>query len=233
MAQRTDWYPKKRDVVLQMAWAWKENAGPRAVEWGIPPAQIDALTQLYTDAKNAWEQENDPERKTLAVVQRARFCFRALEVKMRYIKKHWLIYPDPIDAEGMVLLMLPVPDTTPSDIAAPSALVEAGLSFPGVHLVELAHFKPVNGQHSPNPKSDYGVSVHFGLTGTPTENHPIRLGEAPTTGKQLPDYRFVTGGKLLLDLEGESGNTIYLALCYENQKGAAGPFGAIMKAVVP
>jgi hypothetical protein len=44
---------------------------------------------------------------------------------------------------------------------------------------------------------------------------------------------FTREKKLLLDLDGESGKTVYLCLRYENSKGEAGPFGPILHAVIP
>jgi hypothetical protein len=35
------------------------------------------------------------------------------------------------------------------------------------------------------------------------------------------------------DFDGESGNTVYFCLRYENSKGEAGPFGPLLSAVVP
>ncbi|MDR0598603.1 MAG: hypothetical protein LBG84_00775 [Treponema sp.] len=62
---------------------------------------------------------------------------------------------------------------------------------------------------------------------------PAPEATATATAKQLPYYAFVTGGKLVLDLEGESGRTIYLRLRYENVKAQGGPFGPVTRAVAP
>jgi hypothetical protein len=231
MQSNHDWFPGKRDKMIEMATVW-QNVIPAHAAWGVPAAEITALASACDEAQNSWAEEEDPATKTPVIVEHTRAAFRALEVKMRYIKRHWLIAP-PLLPEDMTALMLPAPDAEPTAIPAPTVQAEADLSFPGVHMVLLSHFRPVNAQHSPNPKSDYGIAVHYGLTGSPTETHPIRLSEPPVSGKQLADYHFVTDGKMLLDLDGESGNTIYISLTYENQKGQMGPMSPVIKAVIP
>ncbi|MDR0598924.1 MAG: hypothetical protein LBG84_02415 [Treponema sp.] len=232
MERHKDWFPTKRDEVLSMADLWRAELPTRGASWGIPAEDIAALGVLTDDARARWEEENDPERRTPVVVQEAKTAFRLLEMKMRYIKRHWLITP-PLSPSTLMSLKLPPMDTDPTPIPPPTAQVEGDISFPGVHLVHISRFRPVNGIHSPNIKSDHGVSINYGLTGTPTENHPLRVNQPPTSGKELPEHWYITKGGLRLDLDGESGQTMYVCLRYENSKGQTGPFGPIQQVVVP
>jgi transcriptional regulator with XRE-family HTH domain len=53
---------------------------------------------------------------------------------------------------------------------------------------------------------------------------------------KLPAYdREIAAGflKMPVDLDGESGNTIWICLQYETKRGKTGPFGPILKAVIP
>jgi hypothetical protein len=211
---------------------WNSVLSAKGAAWGVPAEQITSLNTERFAARTLWDEEQDPATHTKVIAEQARIAFRLLEVHARYIKKHWFLVP-PLTTADLVSLGLPVPDTDKTSIPAPVAQVEADLTFPGVHMVMLSHFRPVGGTHSPNPKSDYGVAMHYGLSGTPTESHPIRIPAPPTAGNQLPEYHFITAGKLILDLEGESGNTLYFSLCYENARGMSGPFGPIVKAVIP
>jgi hypothetical protein len=48
---------------------------------------------------------------------------------------------------------------------APQAQPEADLTFPGIHLVELAKIRAMKGATPPDSRSDYGTRISFGLTG--------------------------------------------------------------------
>jgi hypothetical protein len=49
----------------------------------------------------------------------------------------------------------------------------------------------------------------------------------------LPYSVFTKKKKKRFDFEGESGNTVYFCLRYENGKGDVGPFGPILQAGIP
>jgi len=66
-----------------------------------------------------------------------------------------------------------------------------------------------------------------------TEMHRFRITGNPKSGHDLPDHVFTRRKHHLFDFDGESGNTVYFCLRYENAKGNAGPFGTILKAVIP
>jgi hypothetical protein len=99
-------------------------------------------------------------------------------------------------------------------------------------MMELKNLHATGGP-PPDPRSEYGIRIFFGLTGESTSEHPIRIAKAPKSGRELPESTFTKKKKILFDFEGESGSTVYFCLRYENQKGGEGPFGPVLKAVIP
>jgi hypothetical protein len=77
------------------------------------------------------------------------------------------------------------------------------------------------------------VRVCYGLTGTRTPLYPFRLSEAPAAGYQLPNSIWTQRKSRRFEFHGESGNRIYLCLCFENGKGGAGPCGPVLTAIIP
>jgi hypothetical protein len=128
---------------------------------------------------------------------------------------------------------IPPVDKIHTNVPAPEAQVEADLVFPGIHLVELRKIRPVAGFDPPDPRSDYGVRIYYGLTGEASEQFPFRLAGPLKTAKKLPYSVWTRKRKERFDFEGESGNTVYFCLRYENGKGEAGPFGPVLSAVIP
>jgi hypothetical protein len=117
-------------------------------------------------------------------------------------------------------------------VGPPENQVEADLTFPGIQTIELRKIRPVSGT-PPDPRSDYGVRIYYGLTGEASEDFPFRLSGPLKTAKKLPYSVFTRKQKERFDFEGESGNTVYFCLRYENAKGDAGPFGPVLSAVIP
>jgi hypothetical protein len=227
---RTDWIPSKRALQLAMAKNWYTVLNRKAQAWGIPnyvQAELEGLTEGAQDALS----EAMSSERTAVITARCKAAFDALIAKMRDIKKRYFLQP-PLMDEDLVSLELSPPDTTPTPIPPPTAQVEADLTFPGIHLVELKKIRAVAGS-VPDGKSDYGVRIFWGLSGLAGGEDKFRVTEAPASGKDLPHSKFTRRHKELFDFDGESGNTVYFCLRYENPKGDAGPFGPMLKAVIP
>jgi hypothetical protein len=230
MAHYTDWLPAKRALQLAMAKNWYAVLNRKAQKWGIPNNVGTELEGLMEKAQDALSEAMSSAR-TAVITARCKAAFDTLIAKMRDIKKRYFLQP-PLKDEDMVSLELSPPDTTP--IPPPTAQAEADLTFPGIHLVELKKIRTVAGSGSAQDgKSDYGVRIFWGLTGPAVGEDKFRVTEAPGSGKDLPHSKFTRRHKELFDFDGESGNTVYFCLRYENPKGDAGPFGPMLKAVIP
>ncbi|MDR1144320.1 MAG: hypothetical protein LBK77_08935 [Spirochaetaceae bacterium] len=101
--------------------------------------------------------------------------------------------------------------------------------------MELRNIRPVSGA-DPDPRSDYGVRIYYGLSGPASALFRFRVLEPPKSGNDLPYSIFTRRKRERFDFDGESGNTVYFCLRYENSKGGKegqGPFGPILSAVIP
>jgi hypothetical protein len=230
MAHYSEWLPGSREEQLAMAKNWLMVLGEyETPPWGIPLADITELGGLTASADSMLAYAMSAER-THAVTVACKAAFEALVAKMRFFKNHYFLVP-PLTPVDLARLGLKERDPgTP--IPAPESQPEADLTFPGIHLVELRNIRPVGGP-PPDPRGDYGVRIHYGLTGAPTEAHRFRVTEAPKTGKDLPSSRFTRRKKERFDFDGESGNTVYFCLKYENPTGDEGSYGPMLSAVIP
>jgi hypothetical protein len=64
----------------------------------------------------------------------------------------------------------------------------------------------------------------------------FRLTAPPVTGEDLPHSTFTHRKRCRFDFSGDSGNTVYFCLRYENEKGGKageGPFGPLFSAIIP
>jgi hypothetical protein len=230
MAKSTDWLPRTRELRLAMAKNWLSVLQNKMQGWNIPATAVQDLTAKTTVADNWLAQDLSADR-TKTITAQCKAAFDDLEAFMRDFKRRYFLVP-PLSNTDLVSLDLKPQDRTPTTESEPTAQAEADLTFPGVHLVELKNIRPVGGVQ-PNDGSDCGVRVYYGLTGTPTTKHKFRVEGIPTSGHDLPYSEWASKKKILFDFDGESGNTVYFCLQYENKKGKSGPFGPILKAVIP
>jgi hypothetical protein len=199
--------------------------------WGIPTAEFTELGTLFGAAQTLLQKAEDADERTRVITVECQAAFKALEAKMRFFRDRYFKLP-PLTEGDWAALGFRRKDPRPTPIPVPRNQVEADLTFPGIHLVELRKIRPVSGT-APDARSDYGVRIYYGLSGPSGETYKFRVTGEPRGGKDLPYSVFTKRKKERFDFDGESGNTVYFCLRYENSKGEAGPFGPILSAVIP
>jgi hypothetical protein len=201
--------------------------------WGIPQTKYTEFVNLC-DTAQTWLRKAESSERTPVITEQCREAFEALTDGARSFKNHYFLVP-PLTKADIVSLGL-VPYRPPSPIPKPEAQVEADIAFPGIHLIELQNIRPVGTFGLPDPRSDYGVRIFYGLSGPPSEKFRFRVTEEPKSGQDLPYSIFTRRKKERFDFDGESGNRVWFCLRYENAKGrkeGEGPFGPILSAVIP
>jgi hypothetical protein len=136
----------------------------------------------------------------------------------------------PVTDEDRLAMGIPNHDGKPTPVPALTSQAEADIMFPGIHMLELVKIRKV-GNLSDDPRSDYGVRIHYGIMDAVSRKW--RIAAPPATGEDLPHSVFTREKKMLFDFDGESGKTIYICLRYETGRGLPGPFGPIIHAVIP
>ena len=229
-----DWLSNRREAQLAMAKDWvavltsqPSDKPPPPQRWSIPAETGQELGVLARDAEKALALAKSSERAA-AINTMCMETFNALTTRMRSIKHRYFLKP-PLTDEDFTSLGLNPPEIF---FPIPTAQVEADITLPGHFLIELVDIRALGGD-PPDIQSDYGVRMFWGLTGLPSKNDKYRITEAPKTGTDLPHSKFTRRKKELFAFDGDTGNTSYFCLRFENPAGQAGPFGPILKAVVP
>jgi hypothetical protein len=230
MARKEDWLPRTKNNRLIMAKNWLFILKTKAADWGIPASAVTGL-ETKSNTAETWLAKYTSAERTRTITAETNAAFDDLAAFMRDFKRRYFLLP-PLTTSDLVSLGLKPGDETATAEGIPTAQPEADLTFPGIHLVELIRIRPVSGR-KPGDGSECGTRVHYGLTGAPTTKHPFRLEEVPLTGLRLPYSAWASRKKIRFDFDGESGNTVYFSLQYERGTGKTGPFGPILKAVIP
>jgi hypothetical protein len=208
-------------------------APPDAPQWShIPAAEREALNAAYTDWSAAYLPTLKPHTPAETAARNAAYK-RSKKVLSRFIQVWFRGFPETVTEEDLRNMEIPPVSGGRAPIPPPEIQVEADLVFPGIHMVELRKIRAVANLERPDPRSDYGVRIYYGFSGSPSDQYPFRLDKPLKTGKVLPYSVFTRRQKERFDFDGESGNTVYFCLRYENSKGQAGPFGPVLQAVIP
>ena len=227
---RNDWLPSKRTERLVMAKTWSTVLAASGPAWKIPFPEIAILNIKITKSQESLDAAQSASRNKIntAICNQT---FDSLTAYMRELKERRFFVP-PLTYADLIALELTPPDTNPTPISTPTAQVEADLTFPDIHLVELKNIRPVGGPE-PDSRSDYGMRIYWGIMGPVTASDKFRLDGIPASGDDLPYSKYTRRHKEFFDFDGESGNTVFFCLRYENPTGQAGPFGPMLKAVIP
>ncbi|MDR2360121.1 MAG: hypothetical protein LBD85_02420 [Oscillospiraceae bacterium] len=197
----------------------------------IPEAERKALYSAYNLWYNAYFPTTTLHTPAETAV-RDEAWKTTKQVLSRFIKVWFRGFPDQVTNADLLKMGIPPLDTERTPIPPPENQVEADLTFPGIHMVELQRIRPVAGT-APDARSDYGVRIYYGITGKASEKHPFRLDGPLTDAMELPYSVFTRRKKERFDFNGERGSTVYFCLRYENSKGQSGPFGPVLSAVIP
>jgi hypothetical protein len=216
-----DWLPSKRGDRLAMAVNWGECLSELNDVLNIPQATLTKFSQATESAKIAIAVPEGA-RNAISNAQ-LKAAFDELVAMMRDIKKRYFYNPSLRDDHFAALGLKPK-DTIPTTVGNPVGLVTATVKYPNEGALEL-NIKHVAG--SPyDSRANYGVKIRYGVF--PADAH------VATDVNQLYESRFTRKKKELITFDRkDKQKTACFCLRYENSKGAAGQWGAIISAVIP
>jgi hypothetical protein len=203
-------------------------------EWThIPAGRITELNSGYAGWYTAWSKLKQPH--TSADVLAKDEAKAAGKTILREFNNQYILYAKEVSDAEKKEIGAHVHDTTPTSVPRPRDQPEADITYPGKHLIELDRIRSVAGG-SDDPRSDWGIRIHFGILDESGTGGRHRVSKPPLTGDELPHSVFTHKKKYRFNFDGDSGRTVYFSLKYENEKGGEegeGPFGPILQAVIP
>jgi hypothetical protein len=199
----------------KFAATFNEGAIAHAVLLGVPDALVTENTTKLAAYTAAFHAADTPNAGKIDREDRKEKR-EDLSKNMRKIKKAYLD-ADPLDKVTPEILMdfgLPPKDTTRTDVPIPIEVVNFTL--------EGGEYLQVVVKHSARPPR-YNGAVAFYKVG----------GSIPSTYKELSSSKLLTRPREILSFDDtQLGQTLYIALCWENEKGALGPPSPIQARVI-
>jgi hypothetical protein len=236
-----DWWPTKREQMLEMADAWNmELAKPGvAASWGVPANYVQEFATKTLIARAALEIAVSSDRNSDTATARCKAAFMDLGVGARFIKNHFFRMPPMSQTDWLTMKLELVKER--SAVPRPHLIPSQDLISEGVRLLRSRLALPRDGVI--DKRSYHHFEYAWGLIGAaqPLDGQagarasdprllqimPARPEDCPvhdTTARRAHDFEFQVG---------DSGKTFCCFYRAMNEKGEGGPWSDIVTRIVP
>ncbi|MDR2120815.1 MAG: hypothetical protein LBP64_08070 [Tannerella sp.] len=214
-------YLSRKDSELVI---WGDNfvnlANTNATAWGIPKDEITALQTAQTEFKTLQAKADSP-AKTSIIVAEKNASRKRLVTKIRAMVDFRMKNPVITDAQR-IALGLHVQDKTHTPIPAPHASPALRLTVQALRRIS-AEFRDPSIAGKAKPYGVNGAVIVYAVLAAPPAN-PDALAHSVLATRTPHTLEFA---------EEERGKTVYVAACWQNEKGQKGPWSEIESAIIP
>jgi hypothetical protein len=204
--------------------AWSANftgqVAANAPIWEIPPHEVTDL-QTADAAFAALHAQADSPAKNAIIVAEKNAAREVLVAKIRALVGFRLKNPVITDAQR-IALGLHVRDTTPSPIPVPHTRPELDIDVLDFRRLKVI-FHDMASDSKAKPYGVNGAVIIYAVLDAPPADHSALTRSVLAT--RTPHILEFT--------EEERGKTVYVAICWQNEKGEKGPWSEIESAIVP
>jgi hypothetical protein len=219
MANR-DYLPRKDSELV----AWSANfdtvLAANAQAWEIPSQEVSDLKNAADTFATLHAQADSPAKNAVIVAEK-NAARKVLTEKIRTMVNFRLKNPVITDAQR-ISLGLHVRDTTYTPIPIPATRPELDIIVLDVRRLAVAFHDQLSG----NKAKPYGVNgaviVYAVLAEPPADPDALTRSVLATRTPHVLEFT-----------EEERGKTVYVAICWQNEKGEKGPWSEIESAIVP
>jgi hypothetical protein len=207
---------------LEWAENFKTKLAPLIEGLGIPPADYELIVALKNTFAAALVLTDAPSTKNPGTVAAKNDAHKALEKGVRKFIGEHLRYNDALTNQNREDLRIPVPDTTHTPIPPPTTHPVLELKISAIRQVKL-YFRDPASETGARPYGVNGAVVLYDIRETP----PARTGE-------LKQNVLATRSPFKLNFEEDDrGKRIYVAVCWQNERGQRGPFSEVQSIFIP
>jgi hypothetical protein len=182
---------------------------------------LTAVQTQLTAYETAFEAVQNPNRGKVDVLNKNE-TKTALESGLRAFIKAYLTYNPAVSDADKESMGLPLHDTTRTPTPPPSTIPEIELDSSIIRQVTVV-FKDTGSDKRGKPHGVHGIELRWSFLET-----------APASVEDLKNSAFDTASPSTFAFdEADRGKALYICPRWENNKGEKGPWGEIVKAIVP
>lgn len=215
-----DYIPHKDSELVAWSANFAKQVADNAAAWEIPAAEVTDL-QTAVAAFAALHAKADSPEKTTVIVAEKNAARKTLDVKIRALADFRLKNPVITDAQRLAL-GLHVRDTTQTTIGPPKTSLALELGVVGFRRLKV-DFHDEESANKAKPYGTTGAVIACAVLDAPPANvAALTRTELATRTPHILEFA-----------EEERGKKVYVAACWENEKGEKGPWSEIVSAIVP
>jgi hypothetical protein len=217
----TDYIPRSDGAFLEWSKTLVTYVSAHLTEFNIQQAALAPIQTELTAYETAFEAAQNPNRGKVDVLRKDE-ARDALKSSIRAFVKAYLAFNPAVTDADKESMGLPLRDNTRTPAPPPSTIPETELDSSVIRQITV-HFKDNGSDKRGKPAHVHGIELRWSLLET-----------APTSVEDLTKSAFDTASPYTFVFdEAERGKTLYICPRWENGKGDKGPWGEIVKAIVP
>jgi hypothetical protein len=216
-----DYIPQSDSGFLEWAKTLAAYVSPKLTAFNIPAEALTPIQTQVTAYETAFETAQNPNRGKVDVLNKNE-ARDALKSSLRAFVKAYLSYNPAVTDADRESMGLPLHDSTRSPVPPPSTIPELELDSSIIRQI-IVHFKDSGSDKRGKPAHVHGIELRWSLLETP-----------PASVEDLKNSAFDTAAPYTFRFdERDRGKALYICPCWENNKGEKGPWGEIVKAIIP
>jgi hypothetical protein len=215
-----DYIPAKDSELTPWSANFTAQIEANALAWGIPADEVAELRNANDTFAKLQVQADSPARTTVIVAEK-NAARTTLEGIIRKLAGFRLKNPIITDAER-IAMGLHVRDAKPSTIAQPTTRPEIDIDVVDFRRLKVL-FHDMDSKSNAKPYGIIGAVILYAVLDAPPADITALIRSVLAT--RTPHILEFT--------EEERGKTVYIAICWQNEKGERGPFSEIESAIVP
>jgi len=216
----TDYIPRKDSELLLWGANFVEQVALYAGKWGIDADTVSALQAAYAKFKLSVAITDSPAKNKVNVAEKNDDRDNFIKL-VRALAGFQLKNPVITDPQR-IALGLHVHDSTYTPVPVPAKAPRLVVKSYNERQLTIEYLN-TDGDSKARPYGVNGVVIVYGVLDTP-----------PAIQEDLPRNVLATHTPFVLDfVETDRGKTVYISICWQNEKGQKGPWSNIEKTIVP
>jgi hypothetical protein len=216
-----DYIPHSDGAFLEWAKTLIAYATAHETAFNVPAGTLTPIQGQLTAYETAFETAQNPNRGKVDVLTKNE-TKAVLETALRGFIKAYISYNPAVTDADKENMGLPLRDTTRTPTPAPSTIPELELDSSIIRRVSVI-FKDSGSDKRGKPAGVHGIELRWSL-----------LEAVPTSVEDLKNSAFDTASPYTFSFdEADRGKALYICPRWENNKGDKGPWGEIVKAIIP
>jgi hypothetical protein len=217
----TDYIPKSDGKFLEFAKTIVKYVTDHIDMFRITPETLASIQALLTSFEEYYTIYLAPNRGKVDVLNKTN-SRKALESALRVFIKGYITYNPEISDAVRESMGLPIHDVKPSPAPTVLSYPEYEIDSSTIRRV-IIKFHNSGSTSKAKPKGVHGAEIRMEV-----------LAEPPVSVDGISQSRFSTRSPYTAEFdENQRGQAVYICLRWENNKGEKGPWGEIVKAIIP